>query len=150
MVSKIRDISTDKINRIRDSIIETTEERQAAMNQINKIMLETARDINNVQTSQQIETALSGGVVQISAVRIATSDRNKPSSNSDGRSNSHLRIGCGTIDHPFNSPPIGHEKKSDQGGEIDPLHMCRFDGRVGNVIKNALDIVGISGLLASF
>ena len=43
---KIKDISTDKIDRIRNSTIGTAEERQAAMNRINEIVLETIRDIN--------------------------------------------------------------------------------------------------------
>ena len=41
-------------------------------------------------------------------------------------------------------------KEIDQDDEIDPLHMRHFGDRIGNVIKNALGVVGISGLLASF
>ncbi|MCE3427308.1 hypothetical protein LCD22_14930, partial [Staphylococcus aureus] len=74
----------------------------------------------------------------------------KHSSDSDGESNSHISIGYGTVNHPFNSSAIGHKKKLDQDDEIDPLHMRHFGDRIGNVIKNALGVVGISGLLASF
>ncbi|HBE8410194.1 TPA: GA module-containing protein, partial [Staphylococcus aureus] len=149
-ISKIKDISTDKIERIRNSTIGTAEERQAAMNRINEIVLETIKDINNAQTPQQVEAALNNGIARILAVQIVTSDHSKPSSNSDGQSNSHLHVGYGTVNHPFNSSPIGHKKKLDQDDEIDPLHMRHFGVRIGNVIKNALGVVGISGLLASF
>ncbi|CAC5935996.1 Erythrocyte membrane binding protein [Staphylococcus aureus] len=149
-ISKIKDISTDKIDRIRNSTIGTAEERQAAMNRINEIVLETIKDINNAQTPQQVEAALNNGIARILAVQIVTSDHSKPSSNSDGQSNSHLHVGYGTVNHPFNSSPIGHKKKLDQDDEIDPLHMRHFGDRIGNVIKNALGVVGISGLLASF
>ncbi|HHY0321111.1 TPA: DUF1542 domain-containing protein, partial [Staphylococcus aureus] len=145
-----QDISTDKIDRIRNSTIGTAEERQAAMNRINEIVLETIKDINNAQTPQQVEAALNNGIARILAVQIVTSDHSKPSSNSDGQSNSHLHVGYGTVNHPFNSSPIGHKKKLDQDDEIDPLHMRHFGDRIGNVIKNALGVVGISGLLASF
>ncbi|MEN0427662.1 DUF1542 domain-containing protein, partial [Staphylococcus aureus] len=149
-ISKIKDISTDEINRIRNSTIGTAEERQAAMNRINEIVLETIRDINNAHTPQQVEAALNNGIARILAVQIVTSDHSKPSSNSDGQSNSHLRVGYGTVNHPYNSTTIGHKKKLDQDDEIDPLHMRHFGDRIGNVIKNALGVVGISGLLASF
>ncbi|HGN7118311.1 TPA: DUF1542 domain-containing protein, partial [Staphylococcus aureus] len=149
-ISKIKDISTDKIDRIRNSTIGTAEERQAAMNRINEIVLETIKDINNAQTPQLVEAALNNGIARILAVQIVTSDHSKPSSNSDGQSNSHLHVGYGTVNHPFNSSPIGHKKKLDQDDEIDPLHMRHFGDRIGNVIKNALGVVGISGLLASF
>ncbi|HDJ5125597.1 TPA: GA module-containing protein, partial [Staphylococcus aureus] len=149
-ISKIKDISTDKIDRIRNSTIGTAEERQAAMNRINEIVLETIKDINNAQTPQQVEAALNNGIARILAVQIVTSDHSKPSSNSDGQSNSHLHVGYGTVNHPFNSSPIGHKKKLDQDDEIDPLHMRHFGDRIGNVIKKALGVVGISGLLASF
>ncbi|HFQ1679192.1 TPA: DUF1542 domain-containing protein, partial [Staphylococcus aureus] len=149
-ISKIKDISTDKIDRIRNSTIGTAEERQAAMNRINEIVLETIKDINNAQTPQQVEAALNNGIARILAVQIVTSDHSKPSSNSDGQSNSHLHVGYGTVNHPFNSSPIGHKKKLDQDDEIDPLHMRHFGDRIGNVIKNALGVVGIFGLLASF
>lgn len=108
---KIKDISTDKIDRIRNSTIGTAEERQAAMNRINEIVLETIKDINNAQTPQQVEAALNNGIARILAVQIVTSDHSKPSSNSDGQSNSHLHVGYGTVNHPFNSSPIGHKKK---------------------------------------
>ncbi|HHC6107060.1 TPA: DUF1542 domain-containing protein, partial [Staphylococcus aureus] len=149
-ISKIKDISTDKIERIRNSTIGTAEERQAAMNRIKEIVLETIKDINNAQTPQQVEAALNNGIARILAVQIVTSDHSKHSSNSDGQSNSHLHVGYGTVNHPFNSSPIGHKKKLDQDDEIDPLHMRHFGDRIGNVIKNALGVVGISGLLASF
>ena len=86
---KIKDISTDKIDRIRNSTIGTAEERQAAMNRINEIVLETIRDIN---TPQQVEAALNNGIARILAVQIVTSDHSKHSSNSDGQSNSHISI----------------------------------------------------------
>ncbi|HDH2455788.1 TPA: GA module-containing protein, partial [Staphylococcus aureus] len=149
-ISKIKDISTDEINRIRNSTIGTAEERQEAMNRINEIVLETIRDINNAHTPQQVEAALNNGIARILAVQIVTSDHSKPSSNSDGQSNSHLHVGYGTVNHPYNSTTIGHKKKLDQDDEIDPLHMRHFGDRIGNVIKNALGVVGISGLLASF
>ncbi len=149
-ISKIKDISTDKINRIKNSTIGTADEKQAAMNRINEIVLETIRDINNAHTLQQVEAALNNGIARILAVQIVTSNHSKHSSDSDGESNSHLRIGYGTVNHPFNSSPIGHKKKLDQDDEIDPLHMRHFGDRIGNVIKNALGVVGISGLLASF
>ncbi|HCX2122805.1 TPA: GA module-containing protein, partial [Staphylococcus aureus] len=149
-ISKIKDISTDKIDRIRNSTIGTAEERQAAMNRINEIVLETIKDINNAHTPQQVESALNNGIARILAVQIVTSDHSKPSSNSDSQSNSHLRVGYGTVNHPYNSTTIGHKKKLDQDDEIDPLHMRHFGDRIGNVIKNALGVVGISGLLASF
>ena len=149
-ISKIKDISTDKIDRIRNSTIGTAEERQAAMNRINEIVLETIRDINNAQTPQQVEAALNNGIARILAVQIVTSDHSKHSSNSDGQSNSHISIGYGTVNHPYNSTTSGHKKKLDQDDEIDPLHMRHFGDRIGNVIKNALGVVGISGLLASF
>ncbi|HCX2554208.1 TPA: GA module-containing protein, partial [Staphylococcus aureus] len=149
-ISKIKDISTDKIDRIRNSTIGTAEERQAAMNRINEIVLETIRDINNAHTPQQVEAALNNGIARILAVQIVTSDHSKHSSNSDGQSNSHISIGYGTVNHPYNSTTSGHKKKLDQDDEIDPLHMRHFGDRIGNVIKNALGVVGISGLLASF
>ncbi|HHV8922384.1 TPA: DUF1542 domain-containing protein, partial [Staphylococcus aureus] len=149
-ISKIKDISTDKIDRIRNSTIGTAEERQAAMNRINEIVLETIRDINNAHTPQQVEAALNNGIARILAVQIITSDHSEPSSNSDGLSNSHIRIGYGTVNHPYNSTTIGHKKKQDEDDEIDPLHMRHFGNHFGNVIKNALGVVGISGLLASF
>ncbi len=149
-ISKIKDISTDKINRIKNSTIGTADEKQAAMNRINEIVLETIRDINNAHTLQQVEAALNNGIARILAVQIVTSNHSKHSSDSDGESNSHLRIGYGTVNHPFNSSPIGHKKKLDQDDEIDPLHMRHFGDRIGNVIKNALGVVDISGLLASF
>lgn len=149
-ISKIKDISTDKIDRIRNSTIGTAEERQAAMNRINEIVLETIRDINNAHTPQQVEDALNNGIARILAVQIVTSDHSKHSSNSDGQSNSHISIGYGTVNHPYNSTTSGHKKKLDQDDEIDPLHMRHFGDRIGNVIKNALGVVGISGLLASF
>ncbi|ENL44162.1 hypothetical protein B466_01766 [Staphylococcus aureus M0877] len=149
-ISKIKDISTDKIDRIRNSTIGTAEERQAAMNRINEIVLETIRDINNAHTPQQVEAALNNGIARILAVQIVTSDHSKHSSNSDGQSNSHISIGYGTVNHPYNSTTSGHKKKLDQDDEIDPLHMRHFGDRIGNVIKNALGVVGISGLLASY
>ncbi|CYD82177.1 Erythrocyte membrane binding protein [Staphylococcus aureus] len=149
-ISKIKDISTDAIERIKNSSTGTAEERQAAMNRINEIVLETIRDINNAQTPQQVEAALNNGIARILAVQIVTSNNSKHSSDSDGESNSHISIGYGTVNHPFNSSAIGHKKKLDQDDEIDPLHMRHFGDRIGNVIKNALGVVGISGLLASF
>ncbi|EHM80317.1 hypothetical protein SA21194_1451 [Staphylococcus aureus subsp. aureus 21194] len=120
------------------------------MNRINEIVLETIRDINNAHTPQQVEAALNNGIARILAVQIVTSDHSKHSSNSDGQSNSHISIGYGTVNHPYNSTTSGHKKKLDQDDEIDPLHMRHFGDRIGNVIKNALGVVGISGLLASF
>lgn len=40
------------------------------MNQINEIVLETIRDINNAHTLQQVEAALNNGIARISAVQI--------------------------------------------------------------------------------
>ena len=42
------------------------------------------------------------------------------------------------------------KKKLDEDDDIDPLHMRHFSNNFGNVIKNAIGVVGISGLLASF
>ena len=120
------------------------------MNQINEIVLETIRDINNAHTLQQVEAALKNGIARISAVQIVTSDRAKQSSSTGNESNSHLTIGYGTANHPFNSSTIGHKKKLDEDDDIDPLHMRHFSNNFGNVIKNAIGVVGISGLLASF
>lgn len=128
----------------------TDKEKQAAMNRINEIVLETIRDINNAHTLQQVEAALNNGIARISAVQIVTSDRAKQSSSTGNESNSHLTIGYGTANHPFNSSTIGHKKKLDEDDDIDPLHMRHFSNNFGNVIKNAIGVVGISGLLASF
>lgn len=149
-ISKIKDISTDEINRIKNSTIGSSDEKQAAMNRINEIVLETIRDINNAHTLQQVEAALNNGIARISAVQIVTSDRAKQSSSTGNESNSHLTIGYGTANHPFNSSTIGHKKKLDEDDDIDPLHMRHFSNNFGNVIKNAIGVVGISGLLASF
>ena len=93
---------------------------------------------------------MNNGIARILAVQIVTSDHSKHSSNSDGQSNSHISIGYGTVNHPYNSTTSGHKKKLDQDDEIDPLHMRHFGDRIGNVIKNALGVVGISDyLLAS-
>lgn len=150
VISRIKDFSNEKINSIRNSEIGTTDEKQAAMNQINEIVLETIRDINNAHTLQQVEAALNNGIARISAVQIVTSDRAKQSSSTGNESNSHLTIGYGTANHPFNSSTIGHKKKLDEDDDIDPLHMRHFSNNFGNVIKNAIGVVGISGLLASF
>ncbi|EOZ4502124.1 DUF1542 domain-containing protein [Staphylococcus aureus] len=149
-ISRIKDFSNEKINSIRNSEIGTTDEKQAAMNQINEIVLETIRDINNAHTLQQVEAALNNGIARISAVQIVISDRAKQSSSTGNESNSHLTIGYGTANHPFNSSTIGHKKKIDEDDDIDPLHMRHFSNNFGNVIKNAIGVVGISGLLASF
>ncbi|HFE6648227.1 TPA: DUF1542 domain-containing protein, partial [Staphylococcus aureus] len=149
-ISRIKDFSNEKINSIRNSEIGTADEKQAAMNQINEIVLETIRDINNAHTLQQVEAALNNGIARISAVQIVTSDRVKQSSSTGNESNSHLTIGYGTANHPFNSSTIGHKKKLDEDDDIDPLHMRHFSNNFGNVIKNAIGVVGISGLLASF
>ncbi|MET1284804.1 DUF1542 domain-containing protein, partial [Staphylococcus aureus] len=150
VISRIKDFSNEKINSIRNSEIGTADEKQAAMNQINEIVLETIRDINNAHTLQQVEAALNNGIARISAVQIVTSDRAKQSSSTGNESNSHLTIGYGTANHPFNSSTIGHKKKLDEDDDIDPLHMRHFSNNFGNVIKNAIGVVGISGLLASF
>ena len=81
------------------------------MNRINEIVLETIRDINNAHTPQQVEAALNNGIARILAVQIVTSDHSKHSSNSDGQSNSHISIGYGTVNHPYNSTTSGHKKK---------------------------------------
>ncbi|HDG8500970.1 TPA: DUF1542 domain-containing protein, partial [Staphylococcus aureus] len=149
-ISKIKDISTDKIDRIRNSTIGTAEEKQNAITRINEIVLDTIRDINNARTPQQVEAALNNGISRILAVQIGTSDRGKPTLSADGETNSHLRVGYGTVNNPFSRSTIGHKKKHDEDDEIDPLHMRHFSNNFGNVIKNALGVVGISGLLASF
>lgn len=149
-ISKIKDISTDKIDRIRNSTIGTAEEKQNAITRINEIVLDTIRDINNARTPQQVEAALNNGISRILAVQIGTSDRGKPTLSADGETNSHLRVGYGTVNNPFSRSTIGHKKKHDEDDEIDPLHMHHFSNNFGNVIKNALGVVGISGLLASF
>ncbi|MDQ7132556.1 DUF1542 domain-containing protein, partial [Staphylococcus aureus] len=149
-ISRIKDFSNEKINSIRNSEIGTADEKQAAMNQINEIVLETIRDINNAHTLQQVEAALNNGIARISAIQIVISDRAKQSSSTGNESNSHLTIGYGTANHPFNSSTIGHKKKLDEDDDIDPLHMRHFSNNFGNVIKNAIGVVGISGLLASF
>lgn len=149
-ISKIKDFSNEKMNSIRNSEIGSADEKQAAMNRINEIVLETIRDINNAHTLQQVEAALNNGIARISAVQIVTSDRAKQSSSTGNESNSHLTIGYGTANHPFNSSTIGHKKKLDEDDDIDPLHMRHFSNNFGNVIKNAIGVVGISGLLASF
>ncbi len=149
-ISRIKDFSNEKMNSIRNSEIGTADEKQAAMNQINEIVLETIRDINNAHTLQQVEAALNNGIARISAVQIVISDRAKQSSSTGNESNSHLTIGYGTANHPFNSSTIGHKKKNDEDDDIDPLHMRHFSNNFGNVIKNAIGVVGISGLLASF
>ncbi|MCS5201639.1 UNVERIFIED_CONTAM: DUF1542 domain-containing protein [Staphylococcus aureus] len=149
-ISRIKDFSNEKMNSIRNSEIGTADEKQAAMNQINEIVLETIRDINNAHTLQQVEAALNNGIARISAVQIVISDRAKQSSSTGNESNSHLTIGYGTANHPFNSSTIGHKKKIDEDDDIDPLHMRHFSNNFGNVIKNAIGVVGISGLLASF
>ncbi|MEJ3492533.1 DUF1542 domain-containing protein, partial [Staphylococcus aureus] len=149
-ISKIKDISTDKIDRIRNSTIGTAEEKQNAITRINEIVLDTIRDINNARTPQQVEIALNNGISRILAVQIGTSDRGKPTLSADGETNSHLRVGYGTVNNPFSRSTIGHKKKHDEDDEIDPLHMRHFSNNFGNVIKNALGVIGISGLLASF
>ncbi|MEK1534830.1 DUF1542 domain-containing protein [Staphylococcus aureus] len=149
-ISRIKDFSNEKMNSIRNSEIGTADEKQAAMNQINEIVLETIRDINNAHTLQQVEAALNNGIARISAVQIVISDRAKQFSSTGNESNSHLTIGYGTANHPFNSSTIGHKKKIDEDDDIDPLHMRHFSNNFGNVIKNAIGVVGISGLLASF
>ncbi len=149
-ISRIKDFSNEKMNSIRNSEIGSSDEKQAAMNRINEIVLETIRGINNAHTLQQVEAALNNGIARISAVQIVTSDRAKQSSSTGNESNSHLTIGYGTANHPFNSSTIGHKKKLDEDDDIDPLHMRHFSNNFGNVIKNAIGVVGISGLLASF
>ncbi len=149
-IGRIKDFSNEKMNSIRNSEIGSADEKQAAMNRINEIVLETIRDINNAHTLQQVEAALNNGIARISAVQIVTSDRAKQSSSTGNESNSHLTIGYGTANHPFNSSTIGHKKKLDEDDDIDPLHMRHFSNNFGNVIKNAIGVVGISGLLASF
>lgn len=149
-ISRIKDFSNEKMNSIRNSEIGSADEKQAAMNRINEIVLETIRDINNAHTLQQVEAALNNGIARISAVQIVTSDRAKQSLSNGNESNSHLTIGYGTANHPFNSSTIGHKKKLDEDDDIDPLHMRHFSNNFGNVIKNAIGVVGISGLLASF
>ncbi|HEK6269342.1 TPA: DUF1542 domain-containing protein, partial [Staphylococcus aureus] len=149
-IGRIKDFSNEKMNSIRNSEIGSVDEKQAAMNRINEIVLETIRDINNAHTLQQVEAALNNGIARISAVQIVTSDRAKQSSSTGNESNSHLTIGYGTANHPFNSSTIGHKKKLDEDDDIDPLHMRHFSNNFGNVIKNAIGVVGISGLLASF
>lgn len=62
------------------------------MNQINEIVLETIRDINNAHTLQQVEAALNNGIARISAVQIVISDRAKQSSSTGNESNSHLTV----------------------------------------------------------
>ncbi|HEK6286323.1 TPA: GA module-containing protein [Staphylococcus aureus] len=91
-ISRIKDFSNEKINSIRNSEIGTTDEKQAAMNQINEIVLETIRDINNAHTLQQVEAALNNGIARISAVQIVISDRAKQSSSTGNESNSHLTV----------------------------------------------------------
>lgn len=59
-----------KINSIRNSEIGTTDEKQAAMNQINEIVLETIRDINNAHTLQQVEAALNNGIAQFQQYKL--------------------------------------------------------------------------------
>lgn len=149
-IGRIKDFSNEKMNSIRNSEIGSADEKQAAMNRTNEIVLETIRDINNAHTLQQVEAALNNGIARISAVQIVTSDRAKQSSSTGNESNSHLTIGYGTANHPFNSSTIGHKKKLDEDDDIDPLHMRHFSNNFGNVIKNAIGVVGISGLLASF
>ncbi|SCT61862.1 truncated cell surface fibronectin-binding protein [Staphylococcus aureus] len=149
-ISRIKDFSNEKMNSIRNSEIGSADEKQAAMNRINEIVLETIRDINNAHTLQQVKAALNNGIARISAVQIVTSDRAKQSLSNGNESNSHLTIGYGTANHPFNSSTIGHKKKLDEDDDIDPLHMRHFSNNFGNVIKNAIGVVGISGLLASF
>ncbi|SCT66610.1 truncated cell surface fibronectin-binding protein [Staphylococcus aureus] len=149
-ISRIKDFSNEKMNSIRNSEIGSADEKQAAMNRINEIVLETIRDINNAHILQQVEAALNNGIARISAVQIVTSDRAKQSLSNGNESNSHLTIGYGTANHPFNSSTIGHKKKLDEDDDIDPLHMRHFSNNFGNVIKNAIGVVGISGLLASF
>jgi hypothetical protein len=67
---------------------------------------------------------LNNGIARILAVQIVTSDHSKHSSNSDGQSNSHISIGYGTVNHPYNSTTSGHKKKLDQDDEIDPLRFA--------------------------
>ncbi|MDN8975048.1 hypothetical protein Q0P09_15830, partial [Staphylococcus aureus] len=70
--------------------------------------------------------------------------------NSDVKTNSHLHVGNGAVNHQYNRKNKGNKKKLDQDDEIDTLHMRHFGDRIGNVIKNAHGVVGIYGLLASF
>ncbi|MDH9762621.1 DUF1542 domain-containing protein [Staphylococcus argenteus] len=151
-MSKLRDISTDKVNNIRDSAIGSADEKQNAINRINAIVLETIRNINNARSTQQVEDALNRGIASILAVQIVTSEHNKQSTNSDTHVNGNLRIGYGNsiTNHPFNNSSTGHKTKRDEDDEIDPLHMRHLGNNFGNIIKNAIGVVGISGLLASF
>ncbi|GJF43965.1 hypothetical protein SA19061_10550 [Staphylococcus argenteus] len=151
-ISKLRDISTDKVNNIRDSAIGSADEKQNAINRINAIVLETIRNINNARSTQQVEDALNRGIASILAVQIVTSEHNKQSTNSDTHVNGNLRIGYGNsiTNHPFNNSSTGHKTKRDEDDEIDPLHMRHLGNNFGNIIKNAIGVVGISGLLASF
>ena len=95
------------------------------MNQINEIVLETIRDINNAHT-QQVEAALNNGIARISAVQIVISDRAKQSSSTGNESNSHLTVRLLDI------------KEIDEDDDIDPLHMRHFSNNFGNVIKTLL------------
>lgn len=151
-ISKLRDISTDKVKNIRDSAIGSADEKQNAINRINAIVLETIRNINNARSTQQVEDALNRGIASILAVQIVTSEHNKQSTNSDTHVNGNLRIGYGNsiTNHPFNNSSTGHKTKRDEDDEIDPLHMRHLGNNFGNIIKNAIGVVGISGLLASF
>ncbi|HHA7121025.1 TPA: DUF1542 domain-containing protein, partial [Staphylococcus aureus] len=116
-IGRIKDFSNEKMNSIRNSEIGSADEKQAAMNRINEIVLETIRDINNAHTLQQVEAALNNGIARISAVQIVTSDRAKQSSSTGNESNSHLTIGYGTANHPFNSSTIGHKKKNQKDNQ---------------------------------
>ena len=111
------------------------------MNRINEIVLETIRDINNAHTPQQVEAALNNGIARILAVQIVTSDHSKHSSNSDGQSNSHISIGYGTVNHPYNSTTSGHKKKLIK--MMKSIHfICVISGdRIGNVIKTHLALL---------
>ncbi|HDC6107374.1 TPA: DUF1542 domain-containing protein, partial [Staphylococcus aureus] len=172
-IESIENAAQQKINEINNHATLTPEQKEAAIAEVNKLKQQAIEQINNaadvhtveeVQHQEQahieqfnpdqftIDQAKSNAIKSISDAiqHIVTSDHSKPSSNSDGQSNSHLHVGYGTVNHPFNSSPIGHKKKLDQDDEIDPLHMRHFGDRIGNVIKNALGVVGISGLLASF
>ncbi|WP_047560700.1 DUF1542 domain-containing protein, partial [Staphylococcus schweitzeri] len=149
-ISRVKDISNDKLDSIRNSTIGTADEKQIAINHIKEIVLDTIRNINSAHSTQEVEDALNKGIARILAVQIIPIENSTQPRNIVIHESGNSRVGYGTTNHPYNNSTNGRKKKHEEDDDIDPLHMRHFGNNFSNVLKGALGVVGISGLLASF
>lgn len=149
-ISRVKDISSDKLDSIRNSTIGTADEKQIAINHIKEIVLDTIRNINSAHSTQEVEDALNKGIARILAVQIIPIENSTQPRNIVIHESGNSRVGYGTTNHPYNNSTNGRKKKHEEDDNIDPLHMRHFGNNFSNVLKGALGVVGISGLLASF